>query len=114
MFANDTNISLEHKNVYKMFSRINKKGAIKELCKVYQWFLSNKLSLNTGKTKDNLPLTLPTLEKLKNSNFLLAKREHKTNILIGCPTCIVDHIMNSSFFKKFSKKLNLDCNFFSR
>ena len=38
----------------------------------HQRFISNKLSLNTGKTKDNPPRTLPTLEKLKNSYFLLS------------------------------------------
>ena len=64
-----------------MFSRINKERANKGLCKVHQWFISNKLSLKTGKTKDNLPLTLPTFEKFQLPSCLKGTQNQHINWL---------------------------------
>lgn len=57
----------EQKNVKKLFSTVNK-----EISKIHQWLISNKFSLDTGKTKfslfqkpsqtDKVRLTLPTLK----------------------------------------------------
>ena len=67
LFADDTNIFLSHKNINTLYKTLNK-----ELKKVEEWFRTNKLSLNTNKTKytiffkpskrDDLPLKLPKLE----------------------------------------------------
>ena len=82
MFADDTNHFYEHKGLKTLFSLVNQ-----ELQKINEWFESNKLSLNTGKTKnsllhkpsrkDDLPLLLPRLlikkhevEKVKLIKFL--------------------------------------------
>ena len=63
MFADDTNLFYEHKNI-KLFTTVNEK-----LMNINDWFMANKLSLNVGKTKyslfhkpsrvDDLPLKLP-------------------------------------------------------
>ena len=67
MLADATNLFFEHKNLKALFSPVNK-----ELSKVHKWFISNKLLLDTRKTKffllhkpnqtDNLPLILQTLK----------------------------------------------------
>ena len=67
MFADDTNLFFSHKNIKILFETVNK-----ELQKVNDWCISNKLSLNTGKTfyslfhkrtkTDDLPLILPKLQ----------------------------------------------------
>ena len=64
MFADDTNLFYEHKNIIKLFTTVNEK-----LMNINDWFMANKLSLNVGKTKyslfhkpsrvDDLPLKLP-------------------------------------------------------
>ena len=46
MFADDTNLFYSHKNLKTLFNIVNI-----ELNKLNNWFKSNKLSLNTGKTK---------------------------------------------------------------
>ena len=66
MFANDTNLFYTQSNIQKLFSTMNE-----ELPSINQWFTSNKLSLNTKKTKysffhkpskkDDIPLMLPKL-----------------------------------------------------
>ena len=71
MFADDTNLFCYHNNI-----KILVKNANGELEKISQWFKSNNLSLNEGKTKftlfqklrdkDNLPLQLPNLETNNN------------------------------------------------
>ena len=63
MFADDTNLFYEHKNIIKFFATVNK-----ELANINDWFMANKLSLYVGKTKyllfhkprraDDLPLKL--------------------------------------------------------
>jgi len=45
LFADDTNLFISHKNFDTLISTIND-----ELCKLNQWFKSNKLSLNIDKT----------------------------------------------------------------
>ena len=64
LFADDTTIIYSGKNVSEIFRQVNT-----ELCKLQNWFVANKLSLNTSKTKyilfhkagssDDLPLRLP-------------------------------------------------------
>ena len=49
MFADDTNLSLSHKNIDTLFDIMNV-----ELENVSTWFKSNKLSLNVDKTKWSL------------------------------------------------------------
>ena len=66
MFADDTNLFFEHKDISFLFSTVNR-----ELQNINEWFISNKLSLNVKKTKfsifhkasrrDDLPLLLPKL-----------------------------------------------------
>ena len=66
MFADDTNLFFEHKDISLLFSKVNR-----ELKNVNEWFISNKLSLNVKKRKfsifhkasrrDDLPLVLPKL-----------------------------------------------------
>ena len=66
MFADDTNLLYEHKDLKTLFSLVNQ-----ELQKINEWFEANKLSLNAGKAKyslfhkpsrkDDLPLLLPRL-----------------------------------------------------
>ena len=82
MFADDTNLFYSHKNLKTLFNIVNI-----ELNKLNNWFKSNKLSLNTGKTKytffhklnlsDNIPLQLPEL-KIHNT---IIKRERATKFL---------------------------------
>ena len=64
MFAEDTNLYFEHKDMSVLFSTVNR-----ELQNINEWFISYKLSLNVKKTKfsffhkasrrDDLPLVLP-------------------------------------------------------
>ena len=66
MFADDTNLFFEHKDISVLFSTVNR-----ELQSINEWFISSKLSLNVKKTKcyffhkasrkDDLPLALPKL-----------------------------------------------------
>ena len=82
MFADDTNLFYEHKDLKNLFSLVNQ-----ELRKINERFDTNKLSLNLGKTKyslfhkpsrkDDLPLLLPRLlikkhkvERVKSTKFL--------------------------------------------
>ena len=82
MFADDTNIFYEHKDLKTLFSLDNQ-----ELQKINECFEANKLSLNIGKAKyflfhkpsrkDDLPLLLPRLlikkhkvERVKSIKFL--------------------------------------------
>ena len=46
MFADDTNLFYSHENLKTLFHIVNE-----ELNKLNNWFTTNKLSLNTGKTK---------------------------------------------------------------
>ena len=67
MFADDTNLFFEYKNINVLFSTVNQ-----ELNKINEWFQANKLSLNVKKTKyslfhkasrqDDVPLVLPRLK----------------------------------------------------
>ena len=66
MFADDTNLFYEHKDLKTLFSLVNE-----ELQKLNECFEANKLSLNVRKNKyllfhkpsrkDDLPLLLPRL-----------------------------------------------------
>ena len=66
MFADDANLFYAERDIKKLFQTINN-----ELQKIYQWFISNKLSINTTKTKysffhkpskrDDIHLALPKL-----------------------------------------------------
>ena len=66
MFADDTNLFYNHKNIHCLFSDVNK-----ELTNIKKWFVAYKLSLNVAKTKyssfhkpskkDNVPLQLSNL-----------------------------------------------------
>ena len=82
MFADDTNLFVEHKDISVLFSTVNR-----ELQNINEWFISNKLSLNVRKTKfpfdhkvsrrDNLPLVLPKLF----INNQVTKRQSSTKFL---------------------------------
>ena len=81
MFADDTNLFYEHKDLKTLFSLVNQ-----EQQKINEWFEANKLSLNVGKTKysffqepsrkDDLSLLLPTL--------LIKSRKGKINKVSWC------------------------------
>ena len=78
MFADDTNLFHEHKNIIKLFATVNE-----ELMNINDWFVANKLSLNVGKTEyslfqkpsrvDDLPLKLPQLsinnQEIKRASY---------------------------------------------
>ena len=95
MFADDTNLFFEHKDISFLFSTVNR-----ELQNINEWFISNKLSLNVKKTKfsifhkasrrDDLPLVLPKLfinnqvikrqSSIKFLGILLDETYHGRNI----------------------------------
>ena len=66
MFADDTNLFFNHKDIKHLFRVVNK-----ELTNIKDWFTANKLSLNVEKTKysffhkaskkDDIPFRLPKL-----------------------------------------------------
>ena len=66
MFADDTNLFFNHKDIKHIFTVVNN-----ELVNIKDWFTANKLSLNVEKAeysffhkpskKDNIPLCLPKL-----------------------------------------------------
>ena len=66
MFADDTNLFFNHKDIKHLFTVVNN-----ELVNIKDWFTANKLSLNVEKTKysffhkpskkDDIPLCLPKL-----------------------------------------------------
>ena len=66
MFADDTNLFFDHKDIKHVFAVVNK-----ELVNIKDWFTANKLSLNVGETKysffhktskkDDISLFLPKL-----------------------------------------------------
>ena len=66
MFADDTNIFFNHKDIKHLFTVVNN-----ELVNIKDWFTANKLSLNVEKTKysffhesskkDDISLDLPKL-----------------------------------------------------
>ena len=47
IFAGDTNLFLEHKDISVLFSTVNR-----ELQNINEWFISNKLSLNVKKSRN--------------------------------------------------------------
>ena len=79
MFADDTNLFHGHKNIIKLFATVNE-----ELMNINDWFMTNKLSLNVGRTKyslfhktsrvDDLPLKLPKLsinnQEIKRASYI--------------------------------------------
>ena len=82
MFADDTNLFYEHKDLKTLFPQVNQ-----ELLKINERFEANRLSVHVGKTKcslfhkpsrkDDLPLLLPRLlikkhkvERVKSIKFL--------------------------------------------
>ena len=75
MFADDTNLFFNHKNIKHLFTVVNK-----ELVNIKDWFTSSKLSLNVGKTKffhkptkkDDIPVRLL---KLIINNFEIQREE---------------------------------------
>ena len=76
MFADDTNLFFNHKEIKHLFTVVNN-----ELVKVKDWFTANKLSLTVEKTKysffykpskkDDIPLSLP---KLIISNYEIQRK----------------------------------------
>ena len=77
MFADDTNLFFNHKDIKHLFTVVNN-----ELVNIKDWFTANKLSLNVEKTKypffhkpskkDALPLRLP---KLIINNYEIQREE---------------------------------------
>ena len=77
MFADDTNLFFNHKDIKHLFTVVNN-----ELANIKDWFTANKLSLNVGKTKysffhkpskkDDIPLRLP---KLIINNYEIQREE---------------------------------------
>ena len=77
MFADDTNLFFNHKNIKHLFTIVNN-----ELVNIKDWFTANKLSLNLEKTKysffhkpskkDDIPLRLP---KLMINNYEIQREE---------------------------------------
>ena len=82
LFADDINLFFPHTSIKTLYSTVNR-----ELKLINEWFIANKLSLNTKKTKyilshkrsntDNLPLILPSL----TINIINIKRENSISFL---------------------------------
>ena len=80
MFADDTNLVFNHKDIKHLFTVVNN-----ELVNIKDWFTANKLSLNVEKTKysffhksskkDYIPLRLP---KLIINNYEIQREESIT------------------------------------
>ena len=77
MFADDTNLFFNHKNIKHLFTVVNN-----ELVNIKDWFTANKLSLNVEKTKylffhkpskkDDILYRLP---KLVTTNYQIQREE---------------------------------------
>ena len=77
MFADDTNLFFNHKDIKYLFTVVND-----ELLNIKDWFTANKLSLKVEKTKqsffhkpsktDDIPLCLP---KLIINNYKIQREE---------------------------------------
>ena len=75
IFADDTNLFYSSSNINKLFDNVNE-----ELSNVINWFFTNKLSNDTGKTKymsyhkqtdrENINLKIP---ELKFNNIILKR-----------------------------------------
>ena len=88
MFADDTNLSFNHKDIKHLFTVANN-----ELVNIKDWLTANKLSLNVEKTKysffhkpskkDNIPLCLPKLiinkYEIKEKNLSSSLGFYKAN-----------------------------------
>ena len=109
MFADDTNLFYSHHNIKELFTTVNK-----ELQKLGDWFTSNKLSLNTKKTKyiffhknsikECIPLKLPdlhifnkTIERTSSIKFL--------GVMLDGQITWNDHI--KTIGKKLAKNIGL-------
>ena len=66
LFADDTNIFMHHKNLEKLVAILNK-----ELDKVTNWFVSNRLSLNVKKTNFILFCSPQKIYKRNDVNTIL-------------------------------------------
>ena len=96
MFADDTNLFYEHKDVKTLFSLVNQ-----ELQKINEWFEANKPSLNVGKTKysifhkpsskNDLPLLLPRLQ-MKKHKVERVKSIKLLGVLLDENLSLKDHI----------------------
>ena len=64
MFADETNLFYEHKNLKTLFSLVNQ-----ELQKINEWFDANKLSLNVE--KQNTPFSINQIEKMIFRSYYL-------------------------------------------
>ena len=109
MFADDSNLFYSHNNIKTLI-----KNANDELEKISQWFKTNKLSLNEGKTKfvlfhkpcdkDNLPLQLPNL-KINNNEIKRSSSIKFLGVLADENLTWIDHI--TLVKNKLSKNLGL-------
>ena len=109
MSADDTNLFYSHNNIKIMFKNSND-----ELEKISQWFKTNKLSLNEGKTKftlfhklrdkDNPPLQLPNL-KINNNEIKRSSSIKFLGVLVDENLTWIDHIRLVD--NKLSKNLGL-------
>ena len=74
MFADDTSIFLQSKDISKLFEKGNK-----ELNLVDQWLIANKLSINTSKTKCVLFKTAQSKLATKDSALFLRQKKNRTS-----------------------------------
>ena len=98
LFANDSNLFHSHKNLQSLELSINI-----ELCKVHEWLLANRLSLNTDKTAQkhltnniSLHISNKQIEQTNNMKYL--------GVLIDSQLNWKDHILSMS--KKISKSIS--------
>ena len=57
MFADDTNLFFSHRDINALFLKVNN-----ELHKINQWFISNKLPLNTN--KQNIHFSISEVKRM--------------------------------------------------
>ena len=96
MYADDTNLFPTHKDITYLF-----KTTSLQLERINQWFISNKLSLNAGKTKysffhkpskrGDIPLLLPKLN-INNSEIEQSECLKFLGVLLDENLCWKEHI----------------------
>ena len=109
MFADDTNLFFNHKDIKHLFTVVNN-----ELVNIKDWFTANKLSLNVEKTKysffhkpskkDDIPFRLP---KLIINNYEIRREEsiEFLGVLLDQHLTWKEHIKRAE--NKIAKKIGI-------
>ena len=85
LFADDTNLFYEHKDITLLQSNLNK-----ELSNVDAWLCANKLSLNIEKS--NFVMFHPRQKKIDSINLMIKDNPLKQEYCIKCLGVLIDSI----------------------